>query len=364
MNQSQAKLAITQLFLSLRPGLKLGLNELQLALQAVEAGFAVDELAMLEMAEILWCHSRVGQSQLQSAWERIKLSILAESEREPRPEPVPKPSALDPKTESRPELPPVINPESQPAELTKSPKSEVGTLPVQAPLMPFEPEESLELKSYFPVSRRVMVYGWRALRRWVADGAKTVLDVSATIQVATEQGFYLGPIYQRRRRNGARLLMLIDQNGSMMPFHRFSRDLVETACQESYLLPENVQTFYFHNVPGEWVYRDLYLTEPASLEEVLANCDAETSILIVSDAGAARGFRRQERIQETARVLRRIRRYSTLMAWLNPMPQSRWQGSSAEILAYLVPMFAMDRLGFGDAIAALRGFVTAEVIAP
>jgi uncharacterized protein with von Willebrand factor type A (vWA) domain len=58
-----------------------------------------------------------------------------------------------------------------------------------------------------------------------------------------------------------------------------------------------------------------------------------------------------------------MRRRSTLIAWLNPMPQSRWQGSSAEILAYLVPMFAMDRLGFGDAIAALRGFVTAEVIA-
>jgi uncharacterized protein len=359
MNQAQAKEAITQLFLHLRQGLKLGLDELQLALQAVEAGFANDEPAMLEMAEILWCHSRTCKSQLKSTWEMLRQSILTEPERKSRPEITPK--SPDPEPPKDP--PPLVAPEPAPRIVAESPKSEVGTLPVQAPFMPFEPEESLDLQRYFPVTRRVMVYGWRALRRWVADGAKNVLDVSATIQAATEQGFYLEPVYQRRRRNGAQLLMLIDQNGSMMPFHRFSRDLVETACEESFLLPENVQTFYFHNVPGDWVYRDLYLTEPVSLDDILASCDPETSILIVSDAGAARGFRRQERIQETTRFLRQMRRRSTLIAWLNPMPQSRWQGSSAEILAYLVPMFAMDRLGFGDAIATLRGFVTAEVIA-
>jgi len=141
----------------------------------------------------------------------------------------------------------------------------------------------------------------------------------------------------------------------MMPFHRFTRDLVETASAESFLLPENVQVFYFHNIPVEGVYRDVYLTDPIPLLEALVGCDSDTSVLIVSDAGAARGYRRQERIQETTRFLRRLRQRTTLIAWLNPMSQRRWMGSSAEILAYLVPMYAMDRLGFGDAIAALRG---------
>jgi hypothetical protein len=150
-------------------------------------------------------------------------------------------------------------------------------------------------------------------------------------------------------------LLLVDQNGSMTPFHRFSRDLVETARDESTLQPEQVNVFYFHNVPAASVYKDLYLTEPIALEKVLASCDNETSVLIVSDAGAARGYRKLDRIRATTSFLFKLRRHTTLIAWLNPMPEERWIGSSAEIIANLVPMYEMDNDGLSNAIDIVRG---------
>jgi hypothetical protein len=44
-----------------------------------------------------------------------------------------------------------------------------------------------------------------------------------------------------------------------------------------------------------------------------------------------------------------------LLGWLNPMPRSRWHGSSAEIIAGLVPMYTMSADDLSAAIDQLRG---------
>jgi uncharacterized protein with von Willebrand factor type A (vWA) domain len=73
----------------------------------------------------------------------------------------------------------------------------------------------------------------------------------------------------------------------MTPFHRFTRELAETAQYESNL--GLVEAYYFHNIIAERVYQDVYLTTPIPFQQVLETCDRYTSVLIVSDAGAARG---------------------------------------------------------------------------
>ncbi len=140
----------------------------------------------------------------------------------------------------------------------------------------------------------------------------------------------------------------------MAPLHRFSRDLVETAQPENSNI-EHVDVLYFHNVPGEFLYSDIHLTKPVPCEEVLGQCTGDTSVLIVSDAGAARGYRKLHRIQATTETLLHLRQHTNLIAWLNPMPQDRWSGSSAQIIAHLVPMFQMDTDGFNNAVDVLRG---------
>ena len=128
--------------------------------------------------------------------------------------------------------------------------------------------EPAGLESDGPITRRAMVYAWRQLRQPAPDGPEDVLDVEATVERASRLGFYLAPVYRRRERNHAHLVLMIDQGGSMTPFHRFTRDLVATARHESTL--RLVDVYYFHNVPTASLFLDPHLTDPVSWTRIAA----------------------------------------------------------------------------------------------
>lgn len=353
MSEFDPQSLVLRLFLRLNKSqFKLGVGEYMAALQAVEGGFGHDLDTLEDTLKLLWCHSLREQSQFESIWQSETADLRVCQRRKP-----PFPGGRQPNP-AKPERQPASLPDPDPLPpppLGQRPEPGIGALPVQAPSRLVIDEEPSTLQAYYPISRRSMVYNWRYLRRPIADGPQDVLDIAATLQQVTRQGFYLSPVYRRRSRNDARLLLLVDQNGSMMPFHHFTRDLVETAKAEGALAPDNVRAFYFQNVPVGTVYQDPYLTEPMGLRAVLDSCDAGTSVLLVSDAGAARGYRTKDRIRSTIRFLAQLKRYTTLIAWLNPMPKQRWVGNSAEIIANAVPMFQMDNDGLSNAIDVVRG---------
>lgn len=354
---------VTQAFLRLRrSGFNLGLEEYFAALELVvgESEFSANESSLKQALKLLWCDSRSEQAQFDPLWEEVLSQIAARTSVVEE--------VLDDRSDShRPDMggfsapqssgldeQPSLAEERQPVERQEG-IAELSAQPIRAPFTPAEIDNPMQLESYWPVSRRSMSYGWRYLRRSRVEGPAVSLDIEATVRQATEQGFYLAPVMRQREFNRAQLLLLLDQNGSMVPFHRFCRDLVETAIYDSSLQDEQVTARYFHNAPVDYLYRDAFLTELVALDEVLADCSNDTSVLIVSDAGAARGFRRLERIQAVTRFLMGLRRRTSLVAWLNPMPIERWESSSAAILANLVPMFQMDDDGLGNAIDVVRG---------
>ncbi|MFM7886161.1 MAG: hypothetical protein ACKPCM_05610, partial [Pseudanabaena sp.] len=75
----------------------------------------------------------------------------------------------------------------------------------------------------------------------------------------------------------------------------------------------------------------------------------------VSDGGAARGYRDGQRLEKTRKFLLALGKFSPLIGWLNPIPKDRWYGSSAEFIAYLVPMREMSNDGMGQIIDVLKG---------
>jgi uncharacterized protein with von Willebrand factor type A (vWA) domain len=244
--------------------------------------------------------------------------------------------------------------DSPPEELSDTPKVDASLtpLPVNAPELPASAGVA-DLQAYWPVSRRFMLYAWRYLRRPVADGPADVIDIHATVERAARQGFYLSPVHRRRERNDAHLILLIDQGGSMAPFHHLTRDLTQTALYESNI--QRVEVFYFHDVWSSDLYLDPYRTLLVSAEAALRECSNDSSVLVVSDGGAARGRRELERARDTARFLHRLKHHTSLLAWLNPMPVDRWADTSAQTVSHLVPMFQMNPDGFSSAIDVLRG---------
>lgn len=225
-------------------------------------------------------------------------------------------------------------------------------LPLQ-PIINHQQREFSEIREYTPVSRRMMVYALRYLRRPVANGPLDVLDLPRTIEQFTHYGFLYTPVYRGRETNSAHLMLLLDQGGSMAPFHHLLRDLTETVNYESNL--KQVDIYYFHNSPAKHLYLDSKLTQPITLKDALTQCTHTTSVLIVSDGGAARGLRRIERIRSTAHFIFRIRLQTELLAWLNPIPEIRWENTSAKVISHLVPMYAMHQDGLSSAIDKLRG---------
>ena len=344
------------LFYRLRAvGFNLSMREYFSAKDAIKGGWGTkNKEDFKKLLRLLWCNSGEQQERLALIFDRIFL------EPEKTQETIPNPSTQTQKTPNDDEFdsdastsisPPTIV-DSSSTEITKPTTEELSPLPITNPLPIREYEDDTEFYTYYPISRRFMVYSWRYLRRPIADGVRDVLDIKMTVEEATKQGFFLKPVYRRREKNHAHLLILVDREGSMTPFHHFSRDLVETAQYESSI--ERVDVAYFHNLPAEYIYQDRFLTDKISFETLLNKCDGETRVLIVSDGGAARGYRHRERVSATTQVIWEIQQHTNLVAWLNPVPKKRWSNTTASIVSHLVPMFPMDQEGLKQSIITLQ----------
>lgn len=218
-------------------------------------------------------------------------------------------------------------------------------------------------REYFPVTPRQMKQSWRSLRRLVREGKPEELDLDATIAKISREGILSEPILQPRRINRADLILLVDQQGSMVPFHLFSRQLVETAQRGGKLRQADV--YYFHNCPGSYVFEQPTLFNRKSLIDIWKSLDNRAVVLIVSDAGAAREHYDTQRIEQTQQFIQQLKKAVRYCAWLNPMPAKTWQNTSAAVLSQSIPMFSMDRQGLNNAIAILRGrYLKGEISPP
>ncbi|NCR42413.1 MAG: VWA containing CoxE family protein [Microcystis aeruginosa W13-11] len=352
MSNFDPKQMLDEVFKLVRQDFQIGVSEYLAALKALAGGWGEEEEELRETLQLLWCHCFSQQEQFYGIWDTVKISLKTI---EPNDKLEKESKSLE-KTDSDTQI--EVTKTTIPSEtnsLEWQTTYRLGTAPTRAPFITTETETPNAFPTDFPLSRRAMVYHWQYVNRPVKDGSEDILDVDQTVEKAAHQGFFLSPFYTRRETNHVHLLLLIDQNGSMTPFHYLTRELVETANCESTLEKENLNVYYFHNVPATSIYQDPYLTKSILLAQVLEMCKSNTSVLIVSDGGAARGFRRFERFEATNRVLADIKRKTNYIAWLNPMPQNRWERTSAQLIAYRVPMYPMNKQGLSNAIDTIMG---------
>ena len=343
-----AKLVLIGAFMKWRQaGFSPGISELLDCMSAVDRGWGASEAELKRTMQLLWCNSTLEAAEFNEAWSALVLpGSLPKAETDLSHQGQANVEVAESSEPPPPQWTSASAPVPEPRKETLSP------IPIRTNASALE-RSSRQLDSYWPVSRRFMTYIWRYLRRPVNDGPLDVLNVSATVESAARRGFYYSAVYGRRTRNYSHLIILLDCGGSMVPFRRFTQGLVETAQEESEI--GRVDVFYFHNVIGDFLYADSFLTNPLSLAEALDECGNDTSILLISDGGAARGQRRTTRIRLTADFLFQLRARTQLIAWLNPLPEERWVRTSAQVISHIVPMFQMDEDGLSNAIDVLRG---------
>ena len=224
---------------------------------------------------------------------------------------------------------------------------------------PLTDKSLLLVRNYIPFQWRELIQVWRRLKdRKGASTWSDDIDMEASVQKMNSEGYLLAPIYKKRVQNQANLITLIDHRGSMVAFKNLAQAIADSAAKAGI---QN-QIYYFRNVPQPYndaeallyVYADRGQIKHRPLRHILKE-QPNTAVLIISDAGTASGSYNMSRIEATEDFLTEVYKHTLKVAWLNPMPEDRWDGSSAYIIRELTDMFEATPEGLQKALPILKG---------
>ena len=206
-------------------------------------------------------------------------------------------------------------------------------------------EHSFMLANHFlPVKERRLQQNWRYLRFKAEKKPGAEIAIGATVERVAREGGFIDFEYEPRIEYKRIFHFLIDHEGSMVAFEAMAHQIVDAF--RSSLVNTQVHTWYFHNYPGDLLFENPYHTAAVDTESWRARLrKTPAALFIISDAGAARGGEQFERVLATRDWLEATRRYAPQTLWLNPVPRSRWAGSSAAYIASFIPMVDISKSG-------------------
>lgn len=181
---------------------------------------------------------------------------------------------------------------------------------------------------------------WKYLRsRNSIKKASNQLDIAATVQEKAKWRIINSPKYLVDRVSKPNILLLIDRSSSMVAFEYLEQHLIE-ALKVS--LPKTKpHVAYFFNTLDSF-----YQKQGLGVQELLTRRrEDKFTVIVLSDAGAARGSSNPTRIRIIRTFIQQVRSRGHSMIWLNPFPEERWSTSSAEYIAYFVDMLAISLKG-------------------
>jgi uncharacterized protein len=168
----------------------------------------------------------------------------------------------------------------------------------------------------------------RRLRQFARTGSADELDLPTTIKNTAHKG-YLDLSLRPERRNAVKVLMFLDVGGSMDGHIRQAEELFSAARTEF----KNLEFFYFHNCPYEYVWKDnnRRWTDRTPTMDVLHKYPADYKLIFVGDASMSPyeivqpGGAVEHMNEEAGEVwLRRITDIYQHSVWLNPVPETHW----------------------------------------
>jgi uncharacterized protein with von Willebrand factor type A (vWA) domain len=350
MTMKSEDLPLFVLFQRLRDhGLVLGINEYTSLLEAMQSGFGIsDRYTLAQLCHALWTTSPEEVKIFDRLFNEI-IPYIPEPSKEPQPKATHKafaemPSSLPQPVKDSAEAATMLNESVQVVQAIRNQISRPSRYVLSSKNLVLE---------YLPVTQRQLKQNWRVLRRPIRQGPPAELDIAATIEKMSREGALIEPILLPQRRNLTEIVLFIDYDGSMVPFHSLSQLVVETAKRGSRLGDTNV--YYFHDYPDSYVYHDVARLKAEAIDTVISEFNSYASIMIVSDGGAARGKYDIRRIHQTTSFLEKLQQAIQHIVWLNPVPSYRWGGTTAGEIQKIVPMFELDRKGIQMASQVLRG---------
>jgi len=347
-------LPLQSLYLYLvRSGFPLSVRDYEDALRALRLGHGIGSREALHtLCRTLWARDDEEVARLQAAFRRFARPRRDELDRLTGAAPMGPAAAAPAQPSARPEGQAQAEPE---AVTDTAPRAEFGAASEAGMALPSVRVHLPALQSYVfeprpPLPMRALVIAWRRYRLAQRSGPAVELDIDATVAEQCRTGWLLQPVRVPARRNQARLLLLVDASPSMRAWHGLNELLAES-LQHSRL--KQAQLLYFDNDPLEGLYESATLGRAHDCDAVLRS-HGDAAVLVLGDAGAARGRRDRQRVAGTRQFVQDVRSHGARLAWLNPMPRERW----GDVARPLQPGAVMEELsddGLTRAIDFLRG---------
>lgn len=225
----------------------------------------------------------------------------------------------------------------------------------------FRSDETLGIRQFQVALRKLRQFTSRL------DGAKTELDVDATIDKTCQNAGRLELVWERPRENSIKVLLLMDAGGSMVSYSSLCNQLFTAVHRSNHF--KDLKVFYFHNCIYDWMYNtpECRKNDYISTSHVLNNFGSDYRVIIVGDASMSPyelmrqgGVIDWDLYNDRAGIewLRELRRQFEYSVWLNPIPRKYWDWvEGAFTIKKINEVFSMQELtidGLQMAIAALR----------
>ncbi|EMN89831.1 hypothetical protein LEP1GSC043_3230 [Leptospira weilii str. Ecochallenge] len=174
--------------------------------------------------------------------------------------------------------------------------------------------------------------------------------------------------FERSRKNGLKVLLLMDTGGSMTSHAERVNKLFSASHQINHF--KEFHYYYFHNIVYDAVYPKANMRTPISLQRIFKKHSDDTKLILIGDAYMApyelldpaygfhhsrfrMDFRLPENPESGLDSLKRIRRHFRDSIWLNPEPIKYWDAPTIREIGNQVPMYFLSLDGLEKGIKKL-----------
>ncbi len=205
----------------------------------------------------------------------------------------------------------------------------------------------------------------KRLRKLEEIGKQDELNIDKTIDKTAKNGGDIELIFEKRRKNNVKMLLLMDVGGSMTPYAHLVSLLFSAANNMSHW--KDFKHYYFHNCIYEKLYENAQRNPDEAIEfdEFLKKYDNKYKVVIVGDAamaswelteryGSIYYYHRNE--MPGIYYLKEIKNhFPKNVVWLNPeIIRLEWMPWTRKIIASIFPMFNLTVDGIEEAMDYLR----------
>jgi uncharacterized protein len=349
---------LLDLFYHLRDvgGMSLTIAQFETLVRAIEKGYGVEDWKSLRrLCELVWVKPHEAYSQKKfdlafdqyillcgEAWDEVLRSVKP-AEQEPSVVVAQQSVELGILPKMPQKLSTVAASTLQP-ELPKSAEVRPGISAIEVDRSAHSSSVKPMFLRELPIDEPTVQSIWQRLRLMTTEGALQELDMERTVAQIGQRGLLEQVVMRSVGRKRGNVVVLVDDDSPMLPFRPVIQPIVDLVEQRRV---SGTVLYQFSTYPRDYLYQWCRPTEAIAVSSVLAKLHrSRTLVVIVSDGGAASRSLNPTRLERMGEFLKRLLPCVRDVLWVNPLPESRWVGTSAGVMAEALNGRMVSLVGF------------------